>query len=1699
MRQLMKDPVRPKANEDCINANDDEQEVAPPEMAEGNPEDVSEEAARMKAANASAEEETRGTVFKRSEDDGVRIARCPKQPTQKEQEEHETTHCPPQPWCDHCVTGQAKNEAHHAVTGKWGESDITRVIMDYCFVQEDVEVKGAEDEEAMIARMVITILVMCETMCHSLWAYAVQSKGATEEWVKDQILEDLETVGVSDERIIVKSDQEASMTDMQQAIATARGKLGTALENSKVGESDTNGKVERAIQDLKGLVRTLRSAIEEKTGEPIHVNDPIVPWLVRHAANIINTCRVREDGKTAVQLMKGRKMNAKLLPLGEVVLFKIPKTQNPPGDFENRWERGVWVGFIIRTGEHLVATERGVFRVSTVMRRMADKRWSAELLKQIGGSPEDPVPGSKNRRIPAYAKKYAVGGPERAVYVPHRDPEAEPRVAYIYKKDVEEHGPTPRCPGCKVALNGGKYRAKHTDECRKRFEETLSKSEAGRKRYEAATERIMRRQDEQGEDGEDKKEASKDKEENTEDKNEDGNAEDPKEEAIAKKKRSVAQSATASSSSGSGMTEADRKKSVDEQNKKELKKAIAESKDRRPDVGMDPRGSASEDPRDSTMQSEDTRRSKKRQGEEPNDEHRFADKPRFPKEDRGVKRQAGEEADDADRFGDKKFRDDQDQTMGALSEHPGPRDSSEKCPAAEMAWQDIGSGVFAKTFKNVTRLPTTSKGGPRIEEVHKRVIRSVKTGKVVDECIVDDTADAIIHRMLPREEDLRVELTMKGALKMFERKGTDVAEIYSQPRIAQEAALREYDGVKLIPGWSLDLTTEDPKTGEAWDLSKKEVQKRVKKLIKDTEPFVVIGSPPCTMFSTLQELSRSRRNAKKYEKAMDEAREHIRFCIEVYKMQLKANRYFMHEHPEHATSWGMPEMIELMMQPGVERTSCDMCAYGMTAVDKQGEALAKKGTTVVSNSSEILKRVSKRCSNSGAARDADKHRHADLCNGGAKQCQVYPKKFCRAVCAGVAAQKKLHRLGMTSQRIMSAEEMLNAMGEHNETGDPSRDLHEEPSDETWIAFDDQSGAPLDPEKVRQARKDEIVYFKDMNVYKKVSIEECWAETGKAPIAVRWVDINKGDEGNPNYRSRLVAKEFKTDVKPELYAATPPSECLRLMLNQLTNDRRKKLMYADVSRAYFYARAKRPVYVKLPDEDKEEGDEMKCGRLVMSMYGTRDAATNWASEYTETLIRDGFVQGKANPCLFHNPRTDVSVMVHGDDFVAVGYEKTLKEARSALENKYKIKVETLGDGLECAREVRILNKVVRYTDAGVELEADPRHAEIVVKELGLENAKAVRVPGAKEARSRSKDKGQEEDDEIMLLDEEDGQETVLSTDVPEEDGQDSNEDEEDRDLGPDEASRYRALAARLNYLAPDRIDIQYAVKEAARAMSSPKKRHWRMLTKIGRYLVGRPRMIMKFPWQVKQEMVTAYTDSDWAGCSKTSKSTSGGIIMIGDHVIKSYSKQQKVIALSSAEAELYAMVAASAEALAVIAFARDLGMKMEGDVYTDSSAALGIAQRKGIGKVRHLRTQGLWVQETRATGRLKYNKVLGTKNPSDILTKHVQGDLLDRHLGTIGASIEGGRAESAPELNTVESFVSVLDGPEDWIRKEVRFSSKVTMRSIPWGNKGRKCEEDEKTKKACDRGGEESTKVPQKERWADMADGNLEFQVALKDP
>ena len=192
-------------------------------------------------------------------------------------------------------------------------------------------------------------------------------------------------------------------------------------------------------------------------------------------------------------------------------------------------------------------------------------------------------------------------------------------------------------------------------------------------------------------------------------------------------------------------------------------------------------------------------------------------------------------------------------------------------------------------------------------------------------------------------------------------------------------------------------------------------------------------------------------------------------------------------------------------------------------------------------------------------------------------------------------------------------------------------------------WDDNKGGWLSPELVRKARAEEMAYVRWHDVYQRVPRSQCFSDTGKAPIRTGSADANKGAGDMPNVRSRWVAKEFRTHASPKLFAPTSPLEGVKLVISKAasTGSSDTVLLIVDVRRAYFYAPAKRRVYIELPEEDYRYGDEEKCGMLNVSLYGTRDAASNWEAELEGFLEGIGFKKGSGSSCLLNGEAMDAS--------------------------------------------------------------------------------------------------------------------------------------------------------------------------------------------------------------------------------------------------------------------------------------------------------------------------------------------------------------------------------------------------------------------------------------------------------------------------
>ena len=174
---------------------------------------------------------------------------------------------------------------------------------------------------------------------------------------------------------------------------------------------------------------------------------------------------------------------------------------------------------------------------------------------------------------------------------------------------------------------------------------------------------------------------------------------------------------------------------------------------------------------------------------------------------------------------------------------------------------------------------------------------------------------------------------------------------------------------------------------------------------------------------------------------------------------------------------------------------------------------------------------------------------------------------------------------------------------------------------------------------------------------------------------------------------------------------------------------------------------------------------------------------------------------------------------------------------------------------------------------------------------------------------------------------------------------------------------------------------YCAKELTRHMATPTTVDLGEGGEIGEVFEKQTQVRFWYTFQETPCQLETYSDTDWAGCRRARRSTTGGYTVAGSHLIKMWCKTQAVVALSSAEAELYGLVRASAETMGHISMYKDLGTHMNGLVLGDASAALAIVARRGLGRLRHL----------------NFKKVAGVYNGADLFTKTLSWKEMQSHI------------------------------------------------------------------------------------------------------
>jgi hypothetical protein len=508
-------------------------------------------------------------------------------------------------------------------------------------------------------------------------------------------------------------------------------------------------------------------------------------------------------------------------------------------------------------------------------------------------------------------------------------------------------------------------------------------------------------------------------------------------------------------------------------------------------------------------------------------------------------------------------------------------------------------------------------------------------------------------------------------------------------------------------------------------------------------------------------------------------------------------------------------------------------------------------------------------------------------------------------------------------------------------------------------FDDNSGEVLDHKLVAKACQDEMARFRQMEVYKHVPRNEAHGKI----VKVRWVHTNKGTVEAPVIKCRLVAMEFASgELRDDLFAGTPPLFAVKLLLSLVASSRRSNecLMILDVKCAFLYGYIKRDLFIELPPEDPLH-DEGVVGKLLKSMYGTRDAPQIWQQTVELKLSSIGFVASALHPAIYIHEDKGIRIVVHVDDFLCTGTREQLQWLHDELRKSYDLKVNLMGEAQDLSKEGNFLGRLVRWTTEGIEVESDPKHVEVLLSEWGMEQANGVETPIAPDS----------------------------------DDGEDVR-----KPMCAEDARKYRRAVARLNYMAQDRCDIAVASKLLSQSMALPKEGDEQGLKRALRYLIKYPRCISVMTFQKMPASLEVFSDSDWAGNTRTRKSTSGGVVMLGSHVLTHWCKTQATIALSSAEAELNAIVKAASSGIGIAEVLKELRAEVKLVIFTDSVAAKGIVMRRGAGRVKHLSVKQLWVQEVVRDRDVGICKVPRDLNPADLMTHACSRQAHESHLSRL---------------------------------------------------------------------------------------------------
>ena len=448
------------------------------------------------------------------------------------------------------------------------------------------------------------------------------------------------------------------------------------------------------------------------------------------------------------------------------------------------------------------------------------------------------------------------------------------------------------------------------------------------------------------------------------------------------------------------------------------------------------------------------------------------------------------------------------------------------------------------------------------------------------------------------------------------------------------------------------------------------------------------------------------------------------------------------------------------------------------------------------------------------------------------------------------------------------------------------------------------------------------------------------------VGLKWVfKIKKDPDGNiVKYKARLVAKGyaqcFGVDFE-EVFAPVARIETVRVLL-ALAAQGGWEVHHMDVKSAFLNGELSETVYVQQP-LGFVVGNGDKVLKLRKALYGLKQAPRAWNAKLDRELLALGFVRSKMDHAIYRrkNRNSFLLVGVYVNDLIISGPDvKGIRVFKSEMKKKFSMS--------DLGLLSYYLGIEVKQDANGITL-CQSSYAAKILESAGMSNCNSCETPMECRLKLRKFKEGE-----------------------------------------PMNPTEYRSIIGSLRYIINTRPDLAYVIGVVSRYMEAPGKEHWAAVKHILRYLKGTLGYGCKYDKGAKlKPILVGYSDSDFAGDVEDRKSTTGIGYFLGSSLVTWASQKQRIVALSSCEAEYVAVAAAACQGIWLNRLIADmLGTKeMTVKLLMDNMSAIALSKNPvHHDRSKHIDTRYHFLRECIEEGKVEVDHVGTEEQLADLFTK-----------------------------------------------------------------------------------------------------------------